>query len=86
MKPVFLTTSVQDTGWSRIVGTDHLKFSLKKGKGSLNGIGFGMGAHLELVKSGQPFDICYNLDENEWNDTKKIEMTVKDVRSGSIFS
>ena len=81
MKPVFLTTSVQDTGWSRIVGTDHLKFSLKKGKGSLNGIGFGMGAHLELVKSGQPFDICYNLDENEWNDTKKIEMTVKDVRS-----
>ncbi len=81
MKPVFLTTAVQDTGWSRIVGTDHLKFSLKKGKGSLNGIGFGMGAHLELVKSGQPFDICYNLDENEWNDTKKIEMTVKDVRS-----
>lgn len=30
MKPVFLTTAVQDTGWSRIVGTDHLKFSPKR--------------------------------------------------------
>ncbi len=81
MKPVFMTGAVEDTGWSRIVGTDHLKFSLKKGHGSLNGIGFGMGSFLPLVKSGQPFDICYNLDENEWNGKKKIEMTVKDVRA-----
>lgn len=86
MKPVFITTGVQDTGWSRIVGSDHLKFSVKKGRGSLNGIGFGMGAQLQIVKSGQPFDICYNLDENEWNDIKKIEMTVKDVRPVTNFS
>ncbi|MEP7127210.1 MAG: single-stranded-DNA-specific exonuclease RecJ [Chitinophagales bacterium] len=84
MKPVFMTSGVEDTNWSRIVGTDHLKFSLKKGIGSLNGIGFGMGSFLPLVKSKQPFDICYNLDENEWNDKKRIEMTVKDVREVDV--
>ncbi|MGB3075728.1 MAG: single-stranded-DNA-specific exonuclease RecJ [Chitinophagales bacterium] len=84
MKPVFMTSCVEDTNWSRIVGTDHLKFSLKKGIGSLNGIGFGMGSFLPLVKSKQPFDICYNLDENEWNDKKRIEMTVKDVKEANV--
>jgi len=80
MKPVFMTTQVFDTGWSRIVGQEHLKFSLKKGTGSLSGIGFGMASLLPMVKSGQPFQICYNLDENEWNGRKRIEMTVKDVK------
>lgn len=80
MKPTFMTTQVTDTGWSRIVGQEHLKFSLKKGNGSLNGIGFGMGSSLPVVKSGQPFDICYNLDENEWNGRKRIEMNVKDIK------
>ncbi|HUM45958.1 MAG TPA: single-stranded-DNA-specific exonuclease RecJ [Chitinophagales bacterium] len=80
MKPVFTTSGVSDTGWSRIVGTEHLKFSLKKGNGSLNGIGFGMGSLLPVVKSGHPFDICYNLDENEWNGRKRIEMNVKDIK------
>ncbi|MEO6443332.1 MAG: single-stranded-DNA-specific exonuclease RecJ [Chitinophagales bacterium] len=80
MKPLFMTSGVLDTSWSRLVGTEHLKFSLKKGSSSLSGIGFGMGSFLPRVKSTQPFDICYNLDENEWNGRKRIEMNVKDIK------
>lgn len=81
MKPVFVTRQVTDTGWSRVVGQDHLKFSVKKESSpSLGGVGFGMASYLEIVKSGRPFDVCYTLEENEWNGKKRIEMTVKDVK------
>lgn len=80
MKPVFMTRHVSDSGWSRIVGSTHLKFSVTKNNLSIDGIGFGMGNLLPVVKSALPFDICYNLDENEWNNRKRIEMLVKDIR------
>jgi single-stranded-DNA-specific exonuclease len=80
MKPLFVTKGVSDSGWSKVVGTDHLKFYLKKNGASLQGVGFGMGARLERIRSSGPFDICYSLEENEWNGRKRIEMLVKDIK------
>lgn len=80
MKPLFVTRGVSDSGWSKVVGTDHLKFYLKKNGASLQGVGFGMGAHLERIRSPEPFDICYSLEENEWNGRRRIEMLVKDIK------
>ena len=81
MKPIFVTKQVNDTGWSKIVGQEHLKFSIKKSNSpSLGGVGFGMASFFNTVKAGQPFDVCYTLEENEWNGRKRIEMNVKDVR------
>ncbi|MEO5675012.1 MAG: single-stranded-DNA-specific exonuclease RecJ [Chitinophagales bacterium] len=80
MKPVFVTHGVIDKGWSRVVGNDHLKLSIEKDGTQLSGMAFGYGKHLEKVKSGKPFDICYTLEENEWEGRKKIEMLVTDLR------
>lgn len=80
MKPVFITHGVTDTGWSKVVGNDHLKFSVKKDGAQLQGVGFGFANYLNKVKSGQPFDICYTLEENEWNGKKRVEMMVRDLR------
>jgi len=82
MKPVFITTDVRDCG-SRIVKEDHLKFAVSKNNGrTLKGIGFGMSGKFEDVHH-KSFDICYNLDENEWEGKVNIEMKVKDVRTSS---
>jgi single-stranded-DNA-specific exonuclease len=81
MKPIFLTRQVSDTGWSRIIGEEHLKLSVKKESFiSLRGIGFGMASSVDIVKSPGPFDVCYTIEENEWNGTKRIEMNVQDLR------
>jgi len=80
MKPVFTTRGVSDNGWSRVVGVDHLKFSVVKDGAQLNGVGFGFCDYLDQVKSGKPFDVCYNLEENEWNGRKRLEMTVRDLK------
>jgi single-stranded-DNA-specific exonuclease len=80
MKPYFLTEGVTDSGWSKVVGTDHLKFSVRKDDTILQGVGFGMAEQISKVKSGRPFDICYTVEENEWNGRKRIEMIVKDMK------
>ncbi len=80
MKPVFVTHGVVDKGWSRVVGNEHLKLSVEKDGVQLHGMAFGQGRHIERVKSGEPFDICYTLEENEWQGRKKIEMMVTDLR------
>lgn len=80
MKPLFVTQGVTDSGWSKVVGDQHLKFSVKKDDTILQGVGFGMADYISMVKSGAPFDICYTLEENEWNGRKRIEMVVKDLK------
>ncbi len=79
MKPVFVTRSVKDNGWSKVVKEEHIKFSVKKNTGNVvDGIGFGLAHKFNLVKSGA-FDIAYTIDENEWNGNVRLQMIVKDI-------
>lgn len=79
MKPVFVTRSVKDNGWSKVVKEEHIKFSVKKNTGNVvDGIGFGLAIKFNLVKSGA-FDIAYTIDENEWNGNVRLQMIVKDI-------
>lgn len=80
MKPLFVTRGVVDSGWSKVVGSDHIKFYVKKNEATLQGVGFGMGDRIARIKTEQPFDICYSLEENEWNGRRRIEMLVKDIK------
>jgi len=80
MKPVFVTRGVIDSGWSKIVKEDHVKFSIRKSAGgTINGIGFGLAPKFELVKKGK-FDLAYQIDENEWNGEVSLQLLVKDVQ------
>jgi single-stranded-DNA-specific exonuclease len=80
MRPVFITRNVTDTGWSRIVKEDHIKFVLQQNNTILNGIGFGLSEKFHLLQSKQPVDIVFTLDENEWNGNKSLQMKVIDLR------
>lgn len=79
MKPTFVTKGVYDTGWSKIVKEDHIKFSIRQNHGErMDGIGFRMAQKMNLVKSGA-FDIAYHIEENEWNGNISMQMAVKDI-------
>ncbi|MCD8528880.1 MAG: single-stranded-DNA-specific exonuclease RecJ [Chitinophagales bacterium] len=80
MRPKFAIKQVKDTGWSKIVGENHLKLYVKDKKGNtLSGIAFNMGDKLPLIQ--QKFvDICFVIEENTWNGNTKLEMGVRDIK------
>lgn len=84
MTPVFIAKGVRDTGFSRIVKEDHLKFVIQQGDTTITGIGFNMADKFSIVESGRPFDLVFKIDENEWNGNKNLQVRVEDVREAQI--
>ena len=85
MKPVFLSKHLRDSKWSKLVKEEHIKFSIRRiQKGdTIDGLGFGLGYKYNMVKEDF-FDICYQIEENEWNDKVSLQMMVKDVRISDV--
>ena len=83
MRPVFMTKNCQDGGATRAVGQDqsHLKLDVTDtSKVTLSGIGFGMAKHISKIKSRDPFQILFTLDENEYRGVKSVQLKLKDLR------
>jgi len=81
MHPVFLSKSVNDTGYSKVVGKDkkHLKLSLRELKTGkiMNGIAFGLANKIDIVKSGKTLSIVYTIEENVWQNRRSLQLQVK---------
>ncbi len=81
MKPVFVLRNMRDTGYSRIVKEAHVKFVVRSPSGrTMDGIGFGLAEKFALLQGGT-VDIVFQLEENEWNGNKTLQMMVKDFRT-----
>jgi single-stranded-DNA-specific exonuclease len=83
MRPIFLAKNVRDTGYSKLVKEAHISFNLTQGNNSVRGIGYNMPDKIEIVKSGKPFDIVFQLQLNEWQGTQSIQMQVIDLKETS---
>jgi single-stranded-DNA-specific exonuclease len=79
MRPVFITKNVLETGYSKIVKEDHLRFILRQGNTSFTGIGFNMADKFSLLQMNAPLDIVYTIDLNEWNGEKSLQLKVLDI-------
>ena len=82
MSPVFQTNGVIDTGRARVVGKNHLKFEVvhPETRGfPFPAIAFQQGQHLDRILSGEPFNICYHVEENHWNGTTTLQLNIKDI-------
>jgi len=80
MRPVFIARNVVDSGWSRIVKEEHVKFSLQQKDIVFSGIGFGMADKFHLLQSKHTLDVVFTLDENEWNGNKSLQLRIIDCR------
>ena len=83
MRPIFLAKNVRDTGYSKLVKEAHISFNLTQGNNSVRGIGYNMPDKIDIVKSGKPFDIVFQLQLNEWQGTQSIQMQVIDLKETS---
>lgn len=87
-KPTFCTRSVMDYGTSKLVGKnlEHIKLELVDNNCGkvINGIAFNMSEYFEYIKSGNPFDICYTIEENKHpNHSNQYQLFVKEIRKVS---
>ncbi|MFP5040929.1 single-stranded-DNA-specific exonuclease RecJ [Parasediminibacterium sp. JCM 36343] len=80
MRPVFITRKVSETGFSKIVKEQHVRFVLKQGNVIMNGIGFNMAEKFTLLQMDEPVDIVYTLELNEWNNETNIQLKMIDVK------
>lgn len=82
MRPVFIARNVLDTGYSKIVKEQHLRFVVKQDKYSITGIGFNLAHKFDLLKS--PVDIVFTLDENDWNGNTTLQLKVIDLQPSEL--
>ena len=83
MRPIFIAKNVRDTGYSKLVKEAHISFNLTQGNNSVRGIGYNMPDKIAIVKSGQPFDIVFQLQLNEWQGTQSVQIQVMDLKATS---
>ena len=84
MTPVFYAHGVLAKEVRR-VGKDfsHLRMILTDPKSNHDfvAVGFGLAPQKELIESGQPLTIAYQLTENSWQGRTSLELIIKGVKS-----
>jgi single-stranded-DNA-specific exonuclease len=82
MAPVFKSSAVSDAGYARVVGANHLKLSLyqeDQTKSQFDAIAFQRGEFHSYITRSIPFDVCYSIEENEWNGKIRLQLNVKEI-------
>ena len=80
LRPVFVAKKVWNTGFSKIVKEEHIKFSMKQNNTVFTGIGFKMADKYPLLQMNKSVDVVFKIDENEWNGNKTLQLRVIDFR------
>ncbi len=82
--PVFLTRDVFDAEGSKLVGKGfrHIKLEVtdRTTERPMPGIAFSQHDFFQRIKSGQPVDICYTIEENTHGSKSFTQLMVKDIR------
>jgi single-stranded-DNA-specific exonuclease len=83
MAPLFRTDGIVDAGGSRVVGKNHLKLMVVHPEisgGPFSAIAFQQGDQIGKIEKGIPFNMCYHIEENEWNGSVSLQLNSKDIK------
>ena len=84
MKPVFVAKNVSNTGFSKIVKEQHIRFSVQQKNIQINGIGFNMAHKYDILQNNKFIDIVFNIDLNEWNGNTNVQLKVIDFKASQL--
>lgn len=85
MSPVFITRGVSDSGTGKMVGSsgEHLRLDLRDataGTRAFPAIAFNQGDQFEYIRNGEPFDVCYSVEMNEFRGNRNLQLNIKDIQ------
>jgi single-stranded-DNA-specific exonuclease len=80
MQPVFMLKEVTDTGYSKIVKNEHIRFVIKQDKLSITGIRFNMAHQFHLLANQNPVNLVCTIDENEYMGEKNLQIRVMHMK------
>jgi single-stranded-DNA-specific exonuclease len=83
MRPIFISRNVRDTGYSRVLKEQHIRFVIQQHDKVFSGIGFNMADKFQLLQKNIPLDVVYTLDINEWNGERMIQFKIIDLRESA---
>lgn len=80
-EPVFITKKLNAIDYN-CVGKDrnHIKVLFIQGTDQIEAIGYKMSHYMKLLESYNTFDVVYNLDENNYNGQKKLQIKMLDLK------
>ena len=82
-RPLFATRNLINHRDTRAVGKtgEHLRLDVTDRTYAITGIAFGRADMAKHIQNGNPVDICYELDENTFNNRTTIQMMVQDIKA-----
>jgi single-stranded-DNA-specific exonuclease len=78
--PVFLSHKLQVVGYPNLLKNQHLKFHLREKNKVMNAIAFRNKELSEVISMGSVIDAVYQVMENQYNNRRKLELNIKDIR------
>ena len=80
-KPVFVSQAGYGIRLFKIAERKTPPFIFEAGRpGFFPALPFNMAEKWPLIQSGQPLDVAYTLDVNEWNGEKKLQLKIHDIK------
>ncbi|WP_285009373.1 single-stranded-DNA-specific exonuclease RecJ [Pedobacter faecalis] len=79
--PLFMTNQVYIVYPPKVVGTKHLKLTLKQQNSIIfEGIAFGLAGYEHILQPNQPFSVCYTIEENVWRGERRLQLNIKAIK------
>jgi single-stranded-DNA-specific exonuclease len=80
LRPVFWARQLKNTGYSKIVKEEHIRFSVTDGNTTFSGIGFGLAKKFHYLQQSN-FDLAFTIDENDYNNQRTLQLRVLDIKA-----
>ncbi len=81
MTPVFVSEHVQMRGIPYLMKEKHLKIQVHQGDSPLfTAIGFGMAHFYEALLTHSSFQLCYQLELNDFKGQQTLQLTLRDIK------
>ena len=82
MQPTFMTENVYLVSEPTIMKEKHLKISVRQSRSghTLTAVGFGLAHMADQLQPGEPFSICYQVEQNFFNGNVSLQLMLKDIK------
>lgn len=81
-KPIFLTKRITLDIPPRVLNEKHVRFTFRQyDSTSLNGIAFNMAEKLPSIRTENPIDFVFSIEENIWNNSSNLQINIIDFRN-----